>query len=453
MTIATAIAALSPNLWLKLDEASGTTAANSGSLSTYGVVSGDVGWGAPGPEVGTHALRLFAGGQVLSSAAMDVHNPPCTLAMFVSTDASGSTSTPYPVLGIGDPGNRLTRGPMIFENHVTANIPKWWFRVNVSGAIQIFTTDPIRGWHHVALVWQNTSPRYSGYVDGNLATFDTFTGEVLPLLTDPLLLRSDEPLIAAHVCFWGGVLTQTQIQSIANQVAPWPLGLPINYTPPTSGGGGGLTPDQATQLSETHGWTSDIPGLVDASNFISSTVSTIQGMTGDIQTKVNQILSDTASLVANIPSNIGSILETLDAGWREVLSSITDRIPAGQLDTPHGRNISGGITCIPVYEDLSNQPVYSITVEINSYPDGWQFSTPDHAWSARDFAVIRFYVGTALVGRQGIHTIVHTITPLPNSLYPLFWGGIFRTLPANYHVTVDWADGVCGTVTGTDFLG
>src|SRR5215813_2683932 len=105
MSIASAITATSPNLWLKLDETSGTVAANSGSLSTTGTISGSVGFGAAGVEQGMFAMRLFAGARILTGG-MDVTGlAALSIGAWLTTDASGTVNTKYPVLSIGDPAN------------------------------------------------------------------------------------------------------------------------------------------------------------------------------------------------------------------------------------------------------------------------------------------------------------------------------------------------------------
>lgn len=58
MSIATAIAALSPTTWWKLDEASGTAAADSSGGSITGTYSGSRCMASPGPEAGTFSVAL-----------------------------------------------------------------------------------------------------------------------------------------------------------------------------------------------------------------------------------------------------------------------------------------------------------------------------------------------------------------------------------------------------------
>lgn len=315
MSIATAIAATSPNLWYKLDETSGTTAVNAGSLSNNGTYSGSLAQGVEGPENGTFATRLFSTGQVVS-AAMDISVVrDLSLGMWVSTDSSATLGTHFPIVSIGDVSNRLNRGPQLYEAHTTIGQPIFGGAWRPPGGAQQTAGEPRKFWHWVVLTVTQSTAIARIYVDLIAPLSAGLGSTVAALLTDPLLIRSDEPLVIAHVCFWNRVLSQAEINSVSNQVAPWPYTVPINTPPEGGGGGGGLTPDQATQLAEIDTKTDDIPGLVDAVNFISDTVNTTQGLVDEIHSWVSEIRDD-----------VGLIKSAVDHISGEQLVNISDQV-------------------------------------------------------------------------------------------------------------------------------
>lgn len=456
MTIASAIAALSPSIWYKLDETSGTNAANSGSQDNDGTFSGSLNLTVPGPEIGTTAVRLFSGGQVVSHQMDLTTFVGQTLALWVSLDASGTINTLYPILGIGDPGNRLTRGPLIAEQHAAVGTPFWTGRFgSVGTGLNAPARDP-RFWHWVAVTYASGTNGIKLYLDGTLAQQFNLTSPGTLTATDPLLVRSDQPAVVCHVCWFGGTLSQTQIQTVSAELANWPYDLPINAPPPDAGTGGGLTPPQAAQLDTIETHTSDIPGLVAAATYISDTVDTING-------KVNQLLGDTADLLSNWAGYTGVTLP----GLAEVLANITAAVTAtieqasGSLSVTIGqllssspaqffssRDLSGGETCEHLDVDVSRSALYGIQLDITQWPSDWKFRTPDHSWGLKDLATINIVRGGAGIFRQGVHTRQHTLAPLPDS-FPVGVGRLEAELqPQDYHIVVDFAEGVCGRLWG-----
>lgn len=326
MSIASAISALSPNLWYKLDSDTGSTVVNSGSLSNNGSLSGSYDFLSPGPELGTHGLRLYSTGQCVS-AAMDLAGlANVTLAMWVSCDATGTTSTNYPVLGIGDVANRMARGPLIYENHSTVGQPQFWGRWAADLGLGVTLTEPRKFWHWIAWTWTTGTSNAKSYLDGQLISTRTTSGIVAALNTDPLLLRSDEPMVVTHACFWNRVLSATELLSVASEIAPWPYTVPINQPPDGGGGGGGLTPAQDTTLTEIDTKTDDIPGLVAASTYISDTVNVINGYVQDTNTRVQELQTQVASLQGAVDGILASIGAELEAKVDEIRTGITKNL-------------------------------------------------------------------------------------------------------------------------------
>ena len=456
--ITDAIAATSPSIWYRLDESSGTTAANSGSQVNDGTYSGSFELQLQGPEPDTSCARLFLGGQVVSGQ-MDLSSMVGqTLGFWASMPATTPISTFFPIVGIGNPADRLARGPLISEQHSIMGQPVYYGQYRTSTTVSGGPNQRYDFWHWICVTYATGTNNVKMFVDGTNVSNTTLSSPVNPLATDPLLIKCDEPIVLTHVCWWGGVLTPTQVGSIWSAYAQWPYAFPGNQAPPEGGGGGGLTPEQATQLNEIDTKTDDIPGLVDASNFISDTVNHIKGVTDAMAGKVDQVLTDTTNIVNSLFPQLADVLNDIGASIVDVANRVTGTLQDGaelvqktvgellsqRSDSSLATNsATGGSTCIPINLDLAGRRVYGISLEINVYPVDWRWRTPDRAWSLYDLAVIRVYHNGKLKGRQGVHTISHTWSPIPPVAFP--WIGPFMPLqfPGTV-ITVDWADGVCG---------
>lgn len=485
MTIASAIAALNPNLWYKLDEPAGSTATNSGSLANNGTYSGSRDQGFPGPEVGTFATRMYAGATV-TSIAMDITSfRDLTLGLWVNLNPTGPIQTVAPLWGIGDPGNRLTRGPLLYESHgavtTTPNFVATWRNGST------FTTGtPVSasGWHWVVVTYSLSGNIVRFYIDSTTGGSGVPGSITACALTDPAILGCAEPIVVAHACVWLRTLLPTEILSVASQMSPWPYGLPINGEPAGGGGDGGLTPPQEEKIDDILGYVDDIPGMVDALNFISSIVNILNGkmdaladavaaVQGTLNTNIgpaiegvhekldtmrDQITNLGNALSAQIGagfSALGSMVQQTIDGITASISAIAGNIPLtiGQLLSRPAREATQENplvleTCEPIDLDVSYNALYGVTLRILSYPPDIVWRTPDHAWAYNDLAVLTFEIGGVISERHGIHTLTHTVTPLPDSL-PFGAGVVTAWLqPTGYHIKVDWLPGVCGELVG-----
>jgi hypothetical protein len=136
------------------------------------------------------------------------------------------------------------------------------------------------------------------------------------------------------------------------------------------------------------------------------------------------------------------------------IGGVITQVPIGQVlswlspDTWRLVDLAGGARCDRVDVDLSSDALWGVVLRITEYPDTTVFRTPDSAWSFRDLAVLTFIHAGDIVERHGIHSTTHTVSPLPYVALP--WPNNFGwpVQPSDYHVTVDWADGVCGELLG-----
>ena len=322
MSIASSIAALAPNLWYKLDETSGSTAANSGSLANNGTYSGDYAI-VTGPEVDTTAIRLFASGMIRSNAGMDVTTLGAySIGLWVSNDASGSVGVAYPIVRVGDPTNYTTRGFNLQESHSVVGTTNYGFRWTPSGFVTGSALTDVRFWHWVVVTFTTGTNNQKMYIDGILKSQSTIGTHTACLSTDPLTIACDEPTTVAHVCFWQRVLTLVEIESVADELAPWPYTVPIN-TPPAGGdGGGGLTEAQATQLAEIDTKTDSLPTLVTESGLILAAVEAIEGKVDALGTAV----ADVDGKVVEALGHLNTLLEVTAEQTIPLLNDIKDAV-------------------------------------------------------------------------------------------------------------------------------
>lgn len=343
MTIASAITALNPSIWFPLNGGAAGTILNQGTSSNNGTLSGSFDFNTIGPEPGTVGLRLYVTGQLITGVMDLTGFVPQTLGFWAQCLGGGVINQSYPILGIGDPANRSTRGPCIFENHAAAQQPRYSARYAVATSGNATPQDPKNGWHWVVAVYTAGTNGCSIYIDGFAAVQGNQSG-TNQLATDPLLLRCDEEIVVSNVCWWGSALSAAQIASVANEKALWPSGEPINRAPTSGGGGGGgLTPDQATQLSEIDTKTDDIPGLVTASEYISDTVNVINGFVQDTNTRVQDLQAQMADAQGKLDTLLASVGASLEAQVADISSFVQRVFQTGAgiaLSTPIGSMLS-----------------------------------------------------------------------------------------------------------------
>jgi hypothetical protein len=315
--------------------------------------------------------------------------------------------------------------------------------------LQATAPQPILFWHWVIITFTTGTNGIKIYIDGTQIAQGTPVTPTAAINTDRLLIRCDEPMALAHVCFWGTVLTQAQIQTVSGQIAPWPPNVPINTEPTPSGGGGGLTTDQAASLTNIENHTNDIPGIDAAVSFISDTVNHIKGVTDQVLTNTQQLL---ANLTAGVDALGGLIQQTIQNTIGAVTTTAGDiAATIGQLLSQQQRNtfglynVTSGPTCAPIDHVTSTTTVYyAATVNITTRPAVYVGTTPDQNWTYPDLAVLRVFVDGEMIFRYGIHSDSYELSPLPDSTII----GVSRLgvpiLPPGYRLRVDWAEGVCG---------
>jgi hypothetical protein len=150
-------------------------------------------------------------------------------------------------------------------------------------------------------------------------------------------------------------------------------------------------------------------------------------------------LSQAINAAVQVPLELAGQAVTLTVG--QILTS-------NLLDALTTLDLSGGITCNPIRYDASLNHLYGVQLLVSSVPEGWRFQTPDNAWGFHDLAVITIVRGNAQLERHGIHALSHTIYPLPGLPFPWAVNLDLPLQPPDYHINVDWAEGVCGQLIG-----
>lgn len=165
---------------------------------------------------------------------------------------------------------------------------------------------------------------------------------------------------------------------------------------------------------------------------------------------------DAAAAAAATGEETNQLAQAVNAATTAVInlgSSIVN-LPIGQVlssnasDAFRVEDLGGGVGCEPIRVDISRGNYYGVTVRVTQYPDDTVFRTPDGAWSFKDLAVLTVSRGGDILARHGIHTTSHTLSPLPETPYPWLTNLGVPIQPSDYHVAVDWAEGVCGELLG-----
>jgi hypothetical protein len=157
----------------------------------------------------------------------------------------------------------------------------------------------------------------------------------------------------------------------------------------------------------------------------------------------NNQLSLAIQAATQVVTTIGGVALSTTVG-QMLTPSLLDRLTT--------QDISGGVTCEPIRFDASGEFLYGVQLVVTDFPPEWRFGTPDHGWGFHDLAVLQFVRGGVTLKRLGIHTLLTTEYPLPGTPMPwiAFLPGI-PMQPPDYHIWVDWAEGVCGRLVGLAF--
>jgi hypothetical protein len=170
-----------------------------------------------------------------------------------------------------------------------------------------------------------------------------------------------------------------------------------------------------------------------------------QSVTGGLTVEEHDAVLQTNELSLAINS---ATTTTMTLGGQAVSLPIGQVLSSNLLDALTVDDLSGGPTCNPIKIDLSLSTLYGIVLIITAVPDETAFRTPDQGYVFPDLAVINIIRGGHILARHGIHSLSHTIYPLPGLPFPWLTSLAAPLQPPDYHVNVDFAVGVCGQLLG-----
>lgn len=439
MPISSGIIDLNPWIWWKLDDLTPGVVADSSGHNIHGTSSSDLDYAVTGPTIDEPGMRFYAGGQVISPALGLSAWASTTITWWATAPALGGVSTAQLIWNIGDPLNRTARGVWaLMASMLQDNLAVTQRGTTNVSSIQ--TPFPRPYWHMYAWVRDAVANTTTVSVDGGTAVSAGTTSGVVWQTTDPLLLKADTPVVLSNVAIFDKVLSQVQLQSIANKVQTWPYIVPSNQIPVIQGD---TTVDLTPVLEQT---TLILANQDTALPQIADTKEDTTAILGFWSGYESVTLPSLATALGNIQASMTSSFETA-AGT--VSRTIGDLLSWRPWDFFLPADLSGGIRCDHIEVDASLAALYGITLTITSWPEDWKWRTPDNAWSLKDLAVIRIYRGGSLIMRQGVHTTSHTISPLPDS-FPFGAGqAVAEIQPSDYLITVDFHADVCGILMGS----
>lgn len=224
-----------------------------------------------------------------------------------------------------------------------------------------------------------------------------------------------------------------------------------------------IWPGHATDVLDVHGQWDGQTGLGVQAVQLSQTPITAGGLTTDQDAALTQTLDNTNQQQIDWTNYTSVTLPSLNDILSTTLAAVqTDFIdPATSLAQTVGQVLSyrsidfltltdgPSEVCDHTDWNIGGASFFGVILRITNIPDYWVFTTPDSNWSVKDLAVITIRRGSDDLLRMGVHTPGAEISPLPSITYPPTLG-IINTpwVPPDYHVIVDFAPGVCGSLFG-----
>jgi len=242
MSIGSAIAALNPRNYWKLDETSGTVFADSGSsprpLTGSGTLSG---MGVAGPEQGTKALQVFSGFSAVTGA-FGINGWSDYSNIFCITQPCTGAIPSQLFMGLSSLADQQGHG---FWWRTAAGAAKTGFAQHTDrfGAVSVNFPYPEPLWHMYALTFNAASGNHTIYNEaGTLSTNVQTLPGFPPVTSDIWWMQSSNPMCLAHLAYFTRTLSAAEVTSIGAQFQQWPYGYPINMPPAGSGGSSAINP-------------------------------------------------------------------------------------------------------------------------------------------------------------------------------------------------------------------
>lgn len=339
MSIQSAIEALSPVQYYRLNELASVTAHDSGSAGQNGTYDTGVDLGLPGPETGTYAAQfqrslsmkailstLGTGDQTLLFWCCSYSRPTNQVIAGVGVPASSNSPTGWTIATNGTGGHGYNgEGFAIRRNSVSSDL---------SG------TTPDDQWHMVA-VSISSGGTAKLYLDGQPVTTLTSMTRATPVSTDRMFIgpvAAGPALLAAHLAWWLSLLTDSQILGIYNaRAGPQQFAYQAgqfasannNIYASSNPSDATLTTIQASQV----GISDQVSDVATNLGLLSLAVDVVRTTTNSIFTWVSGWPDAATSIAGWLAPKVNDILSRLNAGFPSPLSGLTP-------GTPH--TVSGG---------------------------------------------------------------------------------------------------------------
>lgn len=435
MSIASAINALAPWWYFKLDEASGTVIHDSSGHGIDMSFTGTSGENAIGPELGTHAFRFFSD-CIMHSPALGLTAWSSFSLMWFATSNSLGGVPQSQVFGINDINNKNTRGLGIFQTSAGPDNLTWQvYGTSINQSAQAPYPKPL--WHAYAWTYQPSPQVISFYADGTLvASVTSQAPGTVWQSTDVLWIQSAYPTLLAHLAAFTSTLTQTQIQTVTSQIHAWPYTDPINV--PVVGGT--TTVDLTPVLADT---SAILANQATADPLIATTKTNTDTLLTDWGNYTGVTLPSLNDVLSNILAGFNVTLSTAGGAISSTLGELFSMKTLDQLTLVH----VAGPSCDPIHATSGILPnwCYGLIVRCTTIPDWYARSTPDDAYYEPELGVLNL-----TRGEDGVAS--HTLRYERTQIYPLPWmavpweSGILNLpiVPPDLSCDVYWNTGVCG---------
>lgn len=236
MSIQSAILALNPTAYWKLDDPTGPAAVDSSGNAHAGVYGGAFSLRQPGPEAGTFSAMFSNTGAAQANPGAWMVSATCTLMAWIAMIAPPSSLSTFLFAS-----NFATLGASVTESPSGTTFGQLGVtRSNISNAnANVWITDNL--WHHIAVSFNGASSFLA--LDG--INVMAPGGENAPSGTSKVGIGTPTGvMLAAHFASWNAVaLSLAQIQSVATGFTG-PL-----VVPPGAGGSNATYPDILAALT------------------------------------------------------------------------------------------------------------------------------------------------------------------------------------------------------------
>jgi len=316
MPIQSAITALNPRWYYPMQETSGTTLTDVMGNVGAATWSGDGLGVGTGPELNTHAGRLYSTTTVVGPGLGLTSWGDFSFMAWLTAPFNANSTSATNVMGLGDHNNPTLRGwrmTYTSASNLAGNYAMILNGINVSSGSVPY---PQGLWHVVTWTYANATHSLTGYIDGNLfGTSGVGTPTILQT-SDQWWVSMLQPAVLAHVAWFPTVLTQTQIQTVSNQIHVWPYGDPINVPVASTPVTVDLTPvtdDTATILANQAVFMPQITNIV--TTLLPNLQTAVNGITGFVtnalQTAAGAVLTTpVGTLISHPDPNILSFSAT-----------------------------------------------------------------------------------------------------------------------------------------------